>query len=207
MPETPPLLPQDEEHIACPHCTIQIPAGGSVCPHCRQPVLPEEGPQRPRRFEAGLPAPAVLWERHGKWVKAAGPILLALVVLFLVYQRWIAYRVTVVENPSLSVQVEEEREGDVVILRGTVTNRGDDIPDLSLRSVGVIVEFTYRDGRSEQKTVFPKAEFRGEGALLRGETGTFEVEGVAKSLVKIVLRGEIVDLGMGRNLIPSRRRR
>jgi hypothetical protein len=153
-----------------------------------------------------LPAPAVLWERHGKWVKAAGPILLALVVLFLVYQRWIAYRVTVVENPSLPVQVEEERKGDVVILRGTVTNRGDDIPDLSLRSVGIIVEFAYRDGRMEQKTVFPKAEFRGEGALLRGETGTFEVEGVAKSLVKVVLRSEIVDLGMGRKLIPSRRR-
>src|SRR3990170_2912803 len=120
MPETPPLLPQDEVHIACPHCTIQIPAGVPVCPHCRQPVLPEEEPQRTRRFEAGLPAPAVLWERHGEWVKAEG---------------------------------------------------------------------------------------RGEGALLRGETGMFEVEGVAKSLVKVVLRSEIVDLGMGRDLIPSRRRR
>ena len=206
MPETPPLLPENEEHISCPHCTIQIPAGVSVCPHCQQPVLPEEAPQRPRRFEAGLPALAVLWKRHGKWVKAAGPILLALVVLFVVYQRWIIYRVTVVKNPSLPVQVEEEREGDVVILRGMVTNRGDDIPDLSLHSVGIIVEFIYRDGRSVRKTVFPKAEFRGEGALLRGETGTFEVEGVAKSLVKVVLRSEVLDLGMGQKLIPSRRR-
>jgi hypothetical protein len=206
MPETPPLLPDEEEHIACPHCTIQIPAGVSVCPHCQQPVLPEKGPQRLPLFQAGWPAPAVLWERYGKWVKAAGPIFLALVVLFLVYQRWIAYRVTVVENPSLPVQVEEESKGDVVILRGTVTNRGDDIPDLSLRSVGVIAEFTYRDGRSVKKTIFPKAEYRGEGALLRGETGTFEVEGVAKNLVKVVLRSEIVDLGMGRKLIPSRRR-
>jgi hypothetical protein len=153
-----------------------------------------------------LPAPAVLWERYGKWIKAAGPILLALVVLFLVYQRWISYRVTVVENPLLPVQVEEEGRGDVVILRGTVTNRGDDIPDLSLRSVGIIAEFAYRDGRMEQKTVFPKAEFRGEGALLRGETGTFEVEGTAKNLGEVVLRSEIVDLGMGRKLIPSRRR-
>jgi len=206
MPEGPPLLPEDKEHIACPHCTIQIPAGASVCPHCRQPVLPEEGPQRPRLFPAELPAPAVLWERYGKWIKAAGPILLALVVLFLVYQRWISYRVTVVENPLLPVQVEEEGRGDVVILRGTVTNRGDDIPDLSLRSVGIIAEFAYRDGRMEQKTVFPKAEFRGEGALLRGETGTFEVEGTAKNLGEVVLRSEIVDLGMGRKLIPSRRR-
>jgi hypothetical protein len=206
MPEMPPLLPDAGEHIACPHCTIQIPVGASVCPHCQQPVLPEKGPQRPPLFRAGWPAPAVLWERHGKWIKAAGPILLALVVLFLVYQRWIAYRVTVVENPSLPVQVEEQREGDVVILRGTVTNLGDDIPDLSLRSVGVIAEFTYRDGRSMQKTIFPKTEFRGEGALLRGETGTFEVGGIAKNLVKVVLRSEIVDLGMGRKFIPSRGR-
>ena len=204
MPETPPLLPQDEEHIACPHCTIQIPAGVSVCPHCRQPVLPEEGPQRPRRFEAGLPAPAVLWERHGKWVIVAGPVLLALVVLLFVYQRWVAYRVKVVQNPSLLVEVGKERKGDTLILRGTVTNRGDDIPDLSLRSVGVIVEFTYRDGRRERKTVFPKTEFRGEGTLLRGETGKFEVEGSAKGLTEIVLRSEIVDLGMGQKLVPPR---
>src|SRR3989304_6731970 len=118
MPETPPRLPQGGVHIACPHCTIQIPAGVPVCPHCRQPVLPEEGPRRPRFFEAGLPTFAIQWERHGKWIKAAGPILLALVILLLVYQRWIAYRVTVVENPSLPVQVEEERKGDVGIVRG-----------------------------------------------------------------------------------------
>lgn len=199
-------MTQDGGHIACPHCTIQIPEGVAVCPHCRQPVLPEEGPQRPGLSRAGMPDPAVLWARYGKWVRSAGPVLLGLAVLFLVYQRWIAYRVTVVENPSLPVRVEEERKGDVVILRGTVTNRGDDIPDLSLRSVGVVVEFAYRDGRTEQKTAFPKAEFRGEGALLRGETGTFKVEGDAKSLVEVVLRSEIVDLGMGRNLIPARRR-
>src|SRR3972149_4313726 len=86
MPETPPLLPQDEEHIACPHCTIQIPARVSVCPHCQQPVLPEEGPQRPRLFPARLPAPAVLWERHGKWGMAGGPHLLAPVLFFLACQ-------------------------------------------------------------------------------------------------------------------------
>ena len=206
MPETPPLLPQDEVHIACPHCTIQIPAGVPVCPHCRQPVLPEEGPRRPRSFEARLPTFAIQWERHGKWVMVAGPVLLALVVLLLVYQQWVAYRLKVVQNPSLLVEVGKERKGDTLILRGTVTNRGDDIPDLSLRSVGVIVEFTYRDGRRERKTVFPKTEFRGEGTLLRGETGKFEVEGSAKGLTEIVLRSEIVDLGMGQKLIPPRGR-
>ena len=204
MPDMPPRLPKNKEHTACPHCTIQIPANVPVCPHCEQVLLHEAPPRRPRFFAAGPRAPAVLWERHGKWVMVAGPVLLALVVLLLVYQRWVAYRVKVVQNPSLLVEVGKERKGDTLILRGTVTNRGDDIPDLSLRSVGVIVEFTYRDGRRERKTVFPKTEFRGEGALLRGETGKFEVEGSAKGLTEIVLRSEIVDLGMGQKLVPPR---
>jgi hypothetical protein len=97
----------------------------------------------------------------------AGPILLAVIVLILVYQRGVVHRVKVMPNPSLPIRVEKEREGDAMVLRGTVTNQGDDIPDLSLRSVAVVVEFVYRNGRREKKTVFPKTEFRGEGALLR----------------------------------------
>ncbi len=112
----------------------------------------------------------------------------------------------VMPNPSLPIRVEKEREGDAMVLRGTVTNQGDDIPDLSLRSVAVVVEFVYRNGRREKKTVFPKTEFRGEGALLRGETGKFEVAGSAKELSEIVLRSEVVDLGMGRKLIRPRGR-
>lgn len=93
-----------------------------------------------------------------------------------------------------------------MVLRGTVTNQGDDIPDLSLRSIAVVVEFVYRNGRREKKTVFPKAEFRGEGALLRGETGKFEVAGSAKELNEIVLRSHVVDLGVGPKLIRPRGR-
>jgi hypothetical protein len=136
----------------------------------------------------------------------AGPILLAVIVLILVYQRGVVHRVKVMPNPSLPIRVEKEREGDAMVLRGTVTNQGDDIPDLSLRSVAVVVEFVYRNGRREKKTVFPKTEFRGEGALLRGETGKFEVAGSAKELSEIVLRSEVVDLGMGRKLIRPRGR-
>jgi hypothetical protein len=206
MADTPPRLPKDEEFISCPLCTIQVPANTTTCPHCQQDVLPQERPIRRRSIPAGRPDPAVLWDRYGKWVKLAGPILLAVIVLLLVYQRGVVHRVKVMPNPSLPIRVEKEREGDTVILRGTVTNQGDDIPDLSLRSVAVIAEFVYRNGRREKKTIFPKAEFRGEGALLRGETGKFEVGGSAKELREVVLRSQVVDLGMGRKLIRPRGR-
>ncbi len=206
MSDTPPRLSREEEYTSCPHCTIQIPANASACPHCQQEVLPPERPRRQRPLSAGRPDPAALWDRYGKWVKLAGPILLAVIVLILVYQRGVVHRVKVMPNPSLPIRVEKEREGDAMVLRGTVTNQGDDIPDLSLRSVAVVVEFVYRNGRREKKTVFPKTEFRGEGALLRGETGKFEVAGSAKELSEIVLRSEVVDLGMGRKLIRPRGR-
>jgi len=201
MPDMPPQAPKGEEHTACPHCTIQIPAGATVCPHCQQTVAPRERPQRARPLSVAGIQPSVLWERYGRWVKLAVPILLAVLVLAVVYQKWVGQRVKVVPNPALPIQVEKERKGDALVLRGTVTNRGEDVPDLSLRSVAVVVEFLYRDGRREKKTVFPKAEFRGEGALLHGETGKFEMSRPAKEIREIVLRSEIVDLGMGRRLI------
>lgn len=203
MPQQP---PKGEEYTACPHCTIQISVEERVCPHCQQELRPPERPQRSRPFSPGRPDLTALWERYGRWVKLAGPALLAVLVLAIVYQKWVAHKVTVVPNASLPIRVENEREGDALILRGTVTNRGDDIPDLSLRSVAVIVEFVYRSGRREKKTVFPKTEFRGEGALLRGETGSFEVAGPAKEIREVILRSEVVDLGMGRKLIRPRGR-
>jgi hypothetical protein len=129
------------------------------------------------------------------------PALLALVVLFLLLQHWRSETVRVARNPDLPLQVSREKEGDRVVLRGTVTNQGEDVPDFSLRSVGVVVVAEYRDGRRERKTVFPKTRFRGEGALLRGETGAFEVEVPSEGLKEIVLSPEIVDLGMGRRFI------
>ncbi len=149
---------------------------------------------------------SALWEQYGRWIRLGGLSLLAVLVIAIGYQKWTGYRIRVVSNPSLPILVEKERQGDTLILRGTVTNRGDDIPDLSLRSVAVIAEFVYRGGRREKKTVFPKARFRGEGALLSGETGTFEVAGPAQEIREIVLRTEVVDLGMGQKLIRPRGR-
>ena len=204
MGNDPSAGPGENGFTGCPYCTIQVPADATVCPHCRKPLPSQaaEGPGEKGTVLSSLRvSPSGFWERYGIWVKAAGPVLLAVVVLLLVYRGWTGVRVTVVPNPDLPLQVEKERQGNSVLLRGTVTNRGEDVPDLSLRSVAVVVEFLYRDGRREKKTVFPKAEFRGEGALLRGETGKFEMSRPAKEIREIVLRSEIVDLGMGRRLI------
>lgn len=147
------------------------------------------------------------WDRYGIWVKAGGPVLLALVILLVVYRSWSGFRMRVLPNADLPLQVEKERQGNTVVLRGTVTNRGVDVPDLSLKSIRVAVDLLYRDGRREQRTAFPKTRFRGEGALLRGETGTFELVAPSDRLDTVTFRCEVVDLGLGKTLIPSRGRR
>lgn len=196
--------------IGCPYCTIQVPVDAAVCPHCRKP-LPSQAEEGRKEGRAVLPSfgrpVSGFWERYGIWVKAAGPVLLAVVVLLLVYRSWTGFRITVVPNQDLPLQVTKERQGNTVVLRGTVTNRGIDVPDLSLRSIRVVVEFLYRDGRRDRKTAFPKTRFRGEGALLRGETGTFEVVAPSDRLDVITFRCEVVDLDLGKKLIPSRQRR
>ena len=68
----------------------------------------------------------------------------------------------------------------------------------------MIVEFRYADGKTERKRIFPKSPFRGEGALLRGESGTFEIE-VPKGVRSVTLRGEIVNLGEDRVFVPAAR--
>lgn len=193
----------------CPYCTIQVPVDATVCPHCRKPLPSQaaEGPGEKGPVLSSLRvSPSGFWERYGIWVKAGGPVLLAVVVLLLVYRGWTGVRVTVVPNPDLPLQVEKERQGNTVLLRGTVTNRGDDVPDLSLRSIRVVAELLYRDGRRERKTAFPKTRFRGEGALLRGESGTFEVVAPSDRLDAVTFRCEVVDLDLGKTLIPSRQR-
>jgi len=202
------------QYTGCPYCTIQIPAEAKVCPHCQQVLNLPKKPVRPSSLkkeseflfrllaEKQHTLLSDLWTRHGKWIKIAGVILAAILLLFIVYGVWVGYKVHVVPNPALTVKVKHEKKGQTVLLKVFVTNDGEDVPDLSLKSIGVVTEFIYRDGRREKKTVFPKAEFRGEGALLHGETGGFEIEASATGLKEIVLRSEIVDLGTGRRLVP-----
>jgi hypothetical protein len=221
MAEIPPLSPNDRQYTDCPFCTIQIPAEATVCPHC-QKVMPSSGkkaraPVASRNRESGIlerlrtmdggEVLSDLWILHGKWIKVGGPVLAAILLLFLVYGVRVGYKVRIVPNAALPVTVEQEKKDQAVLLKVFVTNEGDDVPDLSLMSIGVVMEFVYRDGRREKKTVFPKAEFRGEGALLHGETGSIEIEAPTKELKEVILRSEVVDLGTGRKLVPPGGRR
>jgi len=210
MTETPSLDPENRNYISCPHCTIQIPADVPECPHCRQPL--SEGPSaKPKDIRKRLVPPdrfprlGRYYREHGRWLKVAVPALLSLLLL------WVALgfltRVKVVVPPDDAFLIEAERErkdGGLVLLKGRLVNRGEDIPDLSLRSIGVTAEFLYGDGKTERKRVFPKSPFRGEGALLRGESGTFEID-VPKGVKSVTLRGEIVNLGEDRVFVPAGR--
>ncbi len=209
MAKTPPK--REDPYAACPHCTMQVPAAAETCPHCRQQIPRPGKKAMPAKAGAGfledirerlenLSLPD-LWTLYRKWVIAAGTLLLALVVLFVVYGTWVGYAVRVEADPALPVKVKKEKRGGSVILGVTVTNDGADVPDLSLRSIVVVVEFLYRDGRVERKKVFPQSENRGEGALLHGESGGFEIEASAKGLREVVLRSSVIDLGAGRTLV------
>jgi hypothetical protein len=208
MTKMPALDPENQNYISCPHCTIQIPDDVPDCPYCRQPV-PGKTSGKPKDLRGLL----VLQERfprlwkyyteYGKWVKVVVPALLAVLVLWLAIGFLTRVRIVVPSDNAFLIEAErQQKEGGRVLLTGTLVNRGEDVPDLSLRSIGVIAEFLYGDGRTERKRVFPKSPFRGEGALFRGESGAFEIE-VPKGVKSVTLRGEVVNLGEDRVFVPS----
>jgi hypothetical protein len=214
MAEPPPLSPEDAQFTGCPYCTIQIPADAKVCPYCQQVlnfprkvVGPDDAPAESgfvKRFPSNRRLSPLLdaWTRYGKWIKIAGPVLATAILLSIVYGTWVGYKVRIVPNASLPVKVTHEKKGPAALFRVLVTNEGEDVPDLSLRSIAVVAEFSYRDGKRVKKTMFPKSELRGEGSLLHGETGSVDIEVPAAGLREAVFRSEVVDLGSGRRLIP-----
>jgi hypothetical protein len=210
MTDTPALDPEGRNYVSCPHCTIRIPGDVPDCPYCRQPVT--GGTAGKPRDIRGLLVPPERFPRlqkyyreHGKGVKVVVPVLLAVLVLWLALGYLTRVRIIVPSDNTFLIEAEPERkDGGKVLLTGKLVNRGEDIPDLSLRSIGVIAEFLYGDRRTERKRVFPKSPFRGEGALFRGEAGAFEIE-VPKGVKSVTLRGEIVNLGEDRVFVPAAR--
>ncbi|MEW6720046.1 MAG: hypothetical protein AB1346_06325 [Thermodesulfobacteriota bacterium] len=190
--------------VTCPRCDVRIPADLAACPFCKQPVAPVPEKEEARDIRELLVPPETFpaWKRfyreYGKWLKAAIPVLIAVPVLWILFLLVTGLKVEIPEDPVFPMEVAHEKSGGrTVLLKGTLTNRGEDIPDLSLRSIGVTAEFRWSDGRVERKRVFPKSPFRGEGALFRGESGTFELE-VPEGADAVTLRAGIVDLGEGR---------
>ncbi|NJD61901.1 MAG: hypothetical protein FIA93_04185 [Deltaproteobacteria bacterium] len=214
MAEPPPHSPENGQFTSCPYCTIQIPADAKVCPYCQQVLnFPGKiGPQDAapvesefvKRFQQNRRLSPLfdLWSRYGKWIKIAGPVLAAAILLSIVYGLFVGVKVRIAPNASLPLKATHERKGQTALFRVLVTNEGEDVPDLSLKSIAVVAEFSYRDGTRTKKTMFPKSELRGEGSLLQGETGRVDFEVPAPGLREAAFRSEVVDLETGRRLIP-----
>jgi hypothetical protein len=209
MAQTPPIPPESRKLEACPRCTNQIPAGTRVCPHCNQELKDVETRDKDfkKKLKASRESPGwrtfrdALRGPYGKAALAAVPVMLALVVLYLVYGRWAGLPVHAAPNPALPLSTAQEKVEDTVRLRVSVTNRGEDVPDLSLKSVAVMVEVVHKDGRRVKKRMFPKSENHGEGALLNGETGSFDMDLPAAGVREVLLRSELVDLGAAGRVI------
>jgi hypothetical protein len=210
MPGKPTLDPENRTYVSCPRCTVQIPADLPVCPFCRQPVVEPPAP-RPKDIRELLVVPdrfasaRKYLREHGKWAKIAVPAVAAVAVLWVVFLFVTRLTVTIPADATFPIEVAREKVDGVVLLKGKLTNRGEDVPDLSLRSIGITAEFRMGDGRVERKRIFPKSPFRGEGALFRGETGEFEL-GVPKDTREVTLRAEVVNLGEDRQFIPAGQR-
>jgi hypothetical protein len=199
----PSLQPREEPaYVTCPFCTMQMPSGSKVCPHCslqnpltrdfRELLVPEE------RFPRLMRLLRAYWQQ----LALGGGILLVFLVAAVVYYGWFGHPVSVVRNPAFKLSVTRGIQNGKVVLRGTVTNLGEDIPELSLKSIRVNADFRMKEGGVRRESAYPRSRYRGEGALMKGETGDFRIETQADGVESASLSTEVVDLTCGQ---PSQR--
>ena len=196
------------EEVTCPRCNVRIPADMPACPFCKKPVA-SPPPERPEREEGkdirgllvpqeSFPALKEFYRLYGKWLKLAVPALIAIPALWIVFLLLTGLSVDIPKDPVFPIEAAKVKKGGrVVLLKGTLTNLGENVPDLSLRSIGVTAEIRLKDGRVERTRVFPKSAYRGEGALFHGESGAFDID-VPQGAKAVTLRAEIVNLGEDR---------
>ncbi|HEY3490466.1 MAG TPA: hypothetical protein VGK27_10160 [Candidatus Deferrimicrobiaceae bacterium] len=193
---------QEPDYTTCPFCTMQMAPNLPVCPHChsRNPAVREfrELLVEPERF----PAVKAFFRRNWQAVALGAAIALAFLVAAIVYYGWAGHRLVVVGNPSFHMKVDYKIEDGMLILDGTIRNLGEDVPDLSLKSIRVTATFELEGGRKRIESVFPRSRDRGEGSLLRGETGTFRFTVPEKEVEEATLSSEVIDLTCGQ---PSQR--
>lgn len=176
---------------------MQMPFESAVCPHChsKNPAAQDfrerlKVPERYPRLKRFLRT----WWQH---LTLAGVIALVFLVTGVVYYGWLGHDLEIVPNPSFKVKVEHRVENGKVVLEGTVKNLGVDVPDLSLKSIRVSAVFGLDGGGRRVESVFPKSKHRGEGSLLRGESGEFKIEVPEDGVESATLSVEVVDLTCG----------
>lgn len=199
----PSLAPREEpDYTTCPFCTMQMRSDEKICPHCHSPNPAARDfrdllavPPRYPRLKAFL---AVNWQP----LALGGAILFAFLVTAVVYYGWIGHRVAVTPNPAFDVKVKQGIEDGKVVLEGSIRNLGEDIPDLSLKSIRLTATFGLEGGGQRVESVFPRVPHRGEGAMLHGETGTFRIAVPEDRVENASLAAEVIDLTCGQ---PSQR--
>lgn len=176
---------------------MQMPTDARNCPHClslnptyrdfrEMLVVPERFP----RIKAFL---------RGYWQPLAlgSVIAIAFLVTAVAYYGWLGHRVVIVPNPAFEVTAKHFVENGKVVLEGKITNQGEDIPDLSLKSIRMIATFGLKSGGTRVEYMFPRSQHRGEGALLNGESGVFRFEIAEDRVEDATLAAEVIDLTCG----------
>lgn len=189
---------EDEKNYrACPHCTIQIPSEESSCPHCELPTDPT-----PRKKETT--ADERILDKQGRGKKRSRFVIfliLASSVLILsyggsgLYNKLFGVKIVIGENPGLSIkEVETSLVSNKRVLTGTVINNLKDVPVISLQSIRVKVEVVMKDGKVATRNLFPVGPLSEPGALLVGDSGTFEVDLPRTNVKEVRLDAQLIDL-------------